>query len=229
MKAIILATGKATRLLPLTKDTPQSLLKINGKTILEIQVENLKKAGVSDIIVITGHLSEKFEKYSALLNLKLLFNPFYDFSGMVPSLWVAKEELKDGFLFLYSDVLFDSDVFKGLLENKNDICLAVKRGELREEAEKVVERDGAVVSISKCKIREQTSEFIGAAKVSDFGARKLIKELDVVTKADLNASFIFLINSLIRKSERIGTFDIKDSYFIDIDFPEDLENAKKIF
>ena len=61
MKAIILAAGKATRLLPLTKDTPQCMLKIGKKTILERQIELIKSSGIDDITVITGHLSEKVE------------------------------------------------------------------------------------------------------------------------------------------------------------------------
>ena len=107
MKAIILAAGKATRLLPLTKDTPQCMLKVGKKTILERQIELIKKSGIDDITVITGYLSEKVEKFCKKLGIKTLFNPFYEVSGMAMTLWAAKDELKDGFIFLYSDVLFD--------------------------------------------------------------------------------------------------------------------------
>ena len=101
MKTIILAAGKATRLLPLTKDIPQCLLEVNNKTILERQVGTLKKAGIDDIIVITGYLSDKIEKLEKELGIKTFFNPFYDVSGMALTLWVAKRELENGFIFLY--------------------------------------------------------------------------------------------------------------------------------
>jgi len=115
MKAIIMAAGRATRLLPLTKEIPQCLLKIGKKTILEIQIDNLRKVGIDDIIVITGYFSEKVESLCKKIKTKTLFNPFYDISGTALTLWVAREELKEGFVFLYSDILFDESIVKGLL------------------------------------------------------------------------------------------------------------------
>lgn len=229
MKAIILAAGKATRLLPLTKDTPQCMLKVGNKTILEIQLENLKKAGIKDVIVITGYLSEKVEKFCKDLGVKTLFNPFYEVSGMALTLWTAKEELKKEFIFFYSDVLFDSKIIQGLLKNKSEICLVIKKEGLREEAEKVIEKEGLIKRISKAKIEEENGEFIGIVKFSNVGVKKLSKELNNIAKINLNASFIDVINGLIKKGVIITAYDIKNVQFVDIDFPEDIEKAKKIF
>jgi len=229
MKAIILGAGKATRLLPLTKEIAQSMLKIGEKSILEIQIENLKKAGIDDIILITGHSADKLEEFCKEREIKTLFNPFYKVSGMALTLWIAKEKLKGGFLFLYSDILFDSKIIIKLLENKNDICLAIKKNELREEAEKVVEEEGVIKIISKDKIDKENGEFIGIAKFSENGAEKIIEELKNTAKTNLNASFIEIIDELINKGEKVAACHIQDAQFIDIDFPEDLEKAKRIF
>jgi len=142
MKSIILAAGKATRLLPLTKDTPQCMLKVGKKTILERQIELIKKSGIDDITVITGYLSEKVENLCKKLGIKTLFNPFYEVSGTALTLWVIKEELKEGFVLLYSDVIFELKTIDDLLKNKGDICLAIKKDGSREEAEKVIENNG---------------------------------------------------------------------------------------
>lgn len=229
MKAIILAAGKATRLLPLTKDTPQCLLNINKKTILEIQIENLKRSGIDDITVITGYLSDKVEDFCKKIGIKVLFNPFYEVSGMAGTLYVAKEELKKGFIFLYSDVLFDPIIIKKLLENKGGICLSIKKNEIREEAEKVIELNGVIKSISKVKTGNENGEFIGIAKFSESEAKKLISGLGNILKININIPFIKLIDNLIKKKKIITACDIKDSKFVDIDFPEDLEKAKRLF
>lgn len=229
MKAIILAARKGTRLLPLTKETPQCLLKIGKKTILEKQIENLKKADIKDIIVITGHLSEKIEKFCWEPGIKTLFNPFYEVSWMALALWIVRNELKEDFIFLYSDVLFDQKIIQELLENKNDICLAIKKNGVREEAEKVVEKEGTIINVSKDRNEEENGEFIGIAKFSGIGAKKLVKELEFIARTNLNASLIEVINGLIKKGETVAALDIKDAQFIDIDFPEDLEKAEKIF
>lgn len=229
MKVIILAAGKSTRLLPLTKDTPQCMLKVGNKTILEIQLENLKKEGIEDVTVITGYLSEKLEEFCKNLGIKTLFNPFYEVSGMALTLWIARENLKNEFITLYSDVLFDSKIIQGLLKDKSDICLAIKRGVLREEAEKIVEKDGKIDYVGKSKSNEGSGEFIGIAKFSGKGVEKLTKELDNIAKINLNASFIEVINNLIKKGEIIKVYDIKNTQFTDIDFPDDLAKAKENF
>ncbi len=229
MKAIILASRKANRLLPLTKNIPQCLLKIKEKTILEIQIENLKKAGIGEIYVITGYLSEKIEDFSENLKIKTLFNPFFKVSGMAAALWSVKEELKEGFVFLYSDLIFETRIVEGLLGRKENICLSIKKYEWREEAEKVVEKQGIIKNISKVGMDEENAEFIGIAKFSKIGAAKLIEELKHILKTDLNASLINTIDNLIKKGETVEAYDIKDAKFIDIDFPEDFERAKKLF
>lgn len=230
MKAIILAAGKATRLLPLTKDVPQCMLKVGKKTILELQIESLKKAGVEDIIVITGCLSEKLEKFCSKLEIKTLFSPFYEVSGMALSLWVVKDALKNEFIFLYSDVLFEPRIIKELLRNKGDVCLVIKKEIPREEAEKVIEKEEVIKSASKAITGGENGEFIGIAKFSSTGTERLIKELEEIARTDLNASFIKVIDSLIKKREIIVTScNIKNAQFIDIDFPKDLEKAEKLF
>jgi len=59
MKALLLAAGLGTRLKPLTDNTPKALVEINGKTLLEIQIEKLSQEGFNDIIVNTHHFSKK--------------------------------------------------------------------------------------------------------------------------------------------------------------------------
>ena len=54
MRAIIVATGRAPRLLPLSKDTPACMLEVGGTSILARQVECLRSVGVDDIMIVVG-------------------------------------------------------------------------------------------------------------------------------------------------------------------------------
>ena len=60
MNAIILSAGSATRLGELTKELPKGLLEINGKTIIQRQIEIYRKNGIENIIVIVGPHSDKY-------------------------------------------------------------------------------------------------------------------------------------------------------------------------
>lgn len=62
MNAIILCGGLSTRLGEITKSTPKVLLEIKGRTVLEWQLEKLKKIGITEVVLAAGHLSQVLEK-----------------------------------------------------------------------------------------------------------------------------------------------------------------------
>ena len=61
MKAIILSAGYGSRLGNLTKELPKSLVDINGKSIIERQIETFRNNGVKDIVVVVGPNKDKFQ------------------------------------------------------------------------------------------------------------------------------------------------------------------------
>ena len=65
MITVILAGGLGKRLRPLTSDRPKPMIQINDTPIIELQVKWLKKFGITDIIVLVGHLREKIKHHLA--------------------------------------------------------------------------------------------------------------------------------------------------------------------
>ena len=65
MKAVVLAGGKGTRLRPLTFSIPKPLLPIAEKPILEIIIENLKKFGITEVIISVGYQGELIKAFCA--------------------------------------------------------------------------------------------------------------------------------------------------------------------
>ena len=65
MITVILAGGLGKRLRPLTSDRPKPMIQINKTPIIELQVKWLKKFGITDIIVLVGHLREKIKHHLA--------------------------------------------------------------------------------------------------------------------------------------------------------------------
>ena len=60
---MILAAGLGTRLLPLTEDKPKALVKVNNRTLLEICIQKLVNAGITDIIINVHHFAEMIITY----------------------------------------------------------------------------------------------------------------------------------------------------------------------
>ncbi len=62
MIAMILAAGRGERLRPLTDTTPKSLVEVGGRSMLERHLENIRDAGISDIVINLGWLGEQIEQ-----------------------------------------------------------------------------------------------------------------------------------------------------------------------
>jgi len=103
-RALILAAGQGTRLRPLTDDKPKCLVPLMGKSLLQRQTETLKKAGIKTIHIATGYRAEQIER----LGFTSSFNPRYDQTNMVESLFCAKEfiEQEGDLIIAYGDIVY---------------------------------------------------------------------------------------------------------------------------
>lgn len=98
MRAILLATGMGTRLRPITNETPKSLIKINGKPLIERQIEFLKEVGIQDIIIVTGYLNEKFNYLTDKYNVKSVYNDKYNVYNNIYTMYLVREYLPDSYV-----------------------------------------------------------------------------------------------------------------------------------
>lgn len=121
MKAIILAAGKGTRMGKYAEGIPKGMLLLGGKTLIERQIETLRKVGIEEIIVVTGYKHDAI-KYS---NIKYYHNQNYASTNMIESLICAREEMNDDILVAYSDIIYTPKLAKRMMEESADISVAV--------------------------------------------------------------------------------------------------------
>ena len=117
MKVIIIGAGTGKRIGEFAKKIPKSLLKINGKTILERQVSLFKKNNLNKIIVVTGPNKEKFD----LKDISYVFDSKYSEHDILGSLMEARNFFNDELIVTYSDIIYDETVLQQILESKSDI------------------------------------------------------------------------------------------------------------
>ena len=96
---IILAAGFGSRLLPLTKDKPKSLIEFDGKTLLERNIEIFKKHGINEITIVTGYKKEKIN----FMNVDYIENKNFEHNSTLASLFYAIEEIKNSTIILSID------------------------------------------------------------------------------------------------------------------------------
>ena len=127
MKAIILNSGIGTRMRPFTNENPKCLVRLNGKTILEHELENLLYYGIKDIIITTGHFEEKIknlvkEKFPKL-NVTYVKNPKYESTNYIYSMWLAKDLIDDDVLLLHGDMVFEEELLGRLVNGEQKTCV----------------------------------------------------------------------------------------------------------
>jgi choline kinase len=231
LKAVILAAGQGKRLLPLTREIPKALLPLNGSTgltILEYQVELLEKVGVDEILVVVGHGRERIK---ALLKDRVTYvvNPDYPRTNSIYSFYLAMGHLDQEVLILNGDVLFPGEVLERLLDSEFKAVLSVDTGALLdEETMKVVLEGQRVVDIRKdLSPREAHGENLGVVL---FRSEALSVLMDVVKgivgRGEVNCWIPAAFREML-PLHPVYAVDVKGLPWIEIDFPQDLEEAQK--
>lgn len=241
MRIIILSAGMGTRALPLTRNTPKSLLDIgDGVTLLERQIENIEKSGVVDeVVLVIGHLAEQIEakiKFFKDRKIKVstLYNPFFDSSNNLISLWLASPRMDDDFMITNGDNVFEPDVFEQLYKNHNDgiFITTTVREKYTDDDMKVVLDDCVVSRVSKeIKNEEANCESVGLALIKGKRYQKIFRdnmESLVRDKVYLNKFWLENFNALHSNGITVMPFEIDRKKWQEVDFHLDLEEARKL-
>jgi choline kinase len=125
-RAVILAAGFGSRLMPLTSDRPKGMIPLLGMPMLARQVAVLRAQGISDISIVGGYLAQRLET----LGLPVISNPAYETTNMVESLMCARS-LMDGtqdLIMAYGDIVYEQGVLKALLQERGDVVVTADRG-----------------------------------------------------------------------------------------------------
>jgi phosphoenolpyruvate phosphomutase len=196
VKVIIPAAGRD--FLSEKYQRPRALIDINGKSILQRQIETLRRVGLNNLAVIKGYKGELFN----IENIHYYNNPNYEKEYVLSSLFRAREFMDSPFIFTYGDILFNEAIIRNLLEiergdNPEDIVLVVdnsfqyhkhkldKRLDLvkiknknQDSVRKIVDAPEEEISFIGKKIDEDAAdyEFAGIAYFSEAGT-KILKDV----------------------------------------------------
>src|SRR5438309_577534 len=108
MKVVILAGGLGSRLKPFTEVIPKPLLPIGEKSVLEIQIDRLKKFGFDEVYLATNYKSEYVENFfgnGSRYGVKLAISKEEKPLGTVGPLTLLKDKLTEPFIVMNGDVL----------------------------------------------------------------------------------------------------------------------------
>ena len=143
-RAIFIAAGFGTRLVPITFNTPKPLVRVHGVRIIDRLIDACLEAGINEIYIVRGYLAELFDqllyKYPMI---RFLENPVYNEANNISSSLVARYMLSNAYVF-EADLLisnpkiikkyhYTSDFLAIKKDRSDDWCFRVKDGIIQEE------------------------------------------------------------------------------------------------
>ena len=112
MKTVIMAGGKGTRISSVASDIPKPMIRIQGKPVLEHEIECLREQGFTDIIITVSHLAEHIMNYfgdGSGFGVNISYYIEEQPLGNAGALLKLRSELTEDFLLLNADAVFDID------------------------------------------------------------------------------------------------------------------------
>ena len=134
MQTIILAAGMGKRLGELTKGNTKAMVEVNGTTLIDRLLTQLSTLNLKRIIIVVGHQGEKLKRYISErykhLSIEYIYNPVYDKTNNIYSLWLAKDKLQeDDTLLIESDLIFDDAIIRMVLDSPHTNAAVVAKYE----------------------------------------------------------------------------------------------------
>ena len=138
-RAVFIAAGFGSRLVPITLNTPKSLIRVKGERIIDSMLDAVIKAGIEEIIIVRGYLSEQFDqllyKYP---NIKFIKNPAYNETNNISSAMCARFNLSNAYILEADILLKNPELIKKYqycsnycgvkCDSTDDWCLSANKG-----------------------------------------------------------------------------------------------------
>ena len=114
--AVIMAAGTSSRFAPLSYEKPKALIEVKGEILLERQIRQLREAGIDDIIIVTGYMSEQFGYLKDRFGVELIHNPDYLTRNNNSTIWAAKDRIRNSYI-CSSDNYFAENPFEAIVDD----------------------------------------------------------------------------------------------------------------
>lgn len=231
LTAIILAAGVGKRFGDAGRERPKALLEVDGETLIDRLVRQLRRAGVDDVVVVVGYRADLMERDVAdVRNLTMLNNPRYE-RGAILSLHTAREHLSGPVLVMDADVFVPFEMLSRLIRSPHENCFLLDgRVPPSGEEQMLMVRDGRVVDIARQPRGEYDllGESVGFLKLSAAAAGILRELLEArVARGEIDLEHEEVYPELL-SSIHAGFESVDDLDWTEIDFPGDLERARSL-
>jgi choline kinase len=227
MRALILAAGDGSRLLPLTANAPKPLLPLRGRPIIHHVLDALAAAGVDEATVVVGYgavqLRASLAQYDRPMRIRFVENEAY-LGGNARSLWAARDLMDGPFVLAMADHVVAPALVRTLVHGAECRCrLAIERAgpddQRAGEATRAQVRDGRVTDLGK------QIPIWNALDTGLFWCTPRVFDAITPSMRDGEAGAVF---AALAHAGELDAVDVTGHAWIDIDTTDDLHRAEAL-
>lgn len=226
-RAIFLAAGFGSRMVPLTFNTPKPLIRVHGTRMIDTLLDAIVATGIEEVYVVRGYLGEQFDqllyKYP---NIKFIDNSFYNEANNISSAMCVRHLLSNAYVLEADLVLSNpslirkyeySSNFLGIpVENTDDWCLHT---------------DANGVIIEECIGGKNCHQMVGISYWDAEAGAKLANDIEEVYKAPGGKERYWDQVPLVYKKENYKVYvrECQQSDIVEIDTYNELKMIDKLY
>jgi len=206
--------------------------------VLGLQLSTLESEGISEAIVVTGFrpdlVEDEVKKTPRSMSVTPHFNPFFQVADNLASCWVVREYMRDGFLLVNGDTLFEPRLLRRVLDTPQEpIQVTIDRKKNYDSDDMKVSFDGdRLTAISKeLSGANVHGESIGMLRFTAEGAGRFIEMLERMlrTQEGINSWYLKAIDALSKSDDLVRIVSVEGHKWAELDTLEDYENVKALF
>ena len=229
MKALLLAAGRGTRISRYLNGNPKCMVELGkGQKLIEYTVELLKNKRISEIAIVTGYRHQVIENLLFGSDVRFFYNPFYDITNSIASMWFAKDFLcDDDILIMNADVFAESSIYDQLLSCDESPVLAFDSSRKEEADYKFYCPNGVIEKYGKELTGDDiTGEYVGFAVLKKAYLRKFTNRLTEMI--NMQKHDLWWENVLYELSEKEDIYvkDVNGKFWAEVDYIEDYNRIK---
>ncbi|MEY2409079.1 MAG: hypothetical protein QOF48_1749 [Verrucomicrobiota bacterium] len=226
LQALILAAGRGQRCC-LQANTSKALLEIGARTLIEHQVASLRKIGVEQIGIVTGHAAEQVRAIAGA-GCEYIYNALYAETNSLYSLWSARHWLKGSFMLLNCDVLADHRIYELVGQAPGSALAYDSASGNEDEHMKVSLTGGRLAHIGKDRNGHPIhGENVGMLKFSGAAGGCLMHEADRLVLEGVTNTWAAAALNRLAAQVAIQCIDVTGLPWTEIDDQSDLKNARE--
>lgn len=224
MKALIMAAGKGTRISRYIEGKPKCTVDIGGTTLIEYTIQELLKRGITDVALVLGYRYEVLQDILKDYPVTYYYNPFYDVTNSIASVWFAKEFIKDDLVLMNADVYLEDKLFDDLFMPLQSPILYSDSSRKKEADYKFYYEANRLVKYGKdLKLEEISGEYVGVAKLEKGFLPYFLERLNELIAASQHGLWWEDVLYSYVKERDIYIREIKGMFWAEVDFIEDYE------